>query len=438
MSRFSDISNKVTSAIFGKSNAKKKSRKVDTVPASVQRLRQDAESRRLAIQEAEQVFFPFRVKMQRLYLNTAENGFVSACIDRRKDLTLLRKWEFKTKGGGTDEKLTSIFCNQIDGKTSLKQWFENFISFALDAKFYGYSLIYLGDVVNGEIVGTEVEKRWLVSPDRCMISRFEYMTTGVDFIVDPEVQDSYVWVSTPNDQGTSTCGFGEFFKISIYEIILRNILRLNADYLEVNIAPFRQVKTSKTEETERAELYEAAVNMGSNGVALTDENDEIIFHSSSGSGTTYNAFDQAEERIEAKISQLILGHADAMKSIPGKLGNEGEESPAQKALEDKQSKDGDFITALVNNVLIPKLRRLGFPVPDGATAVMINDNESMEIAEDLVDLGGKMKTAGLQMDAKYFTEKTGIPTVDVAPAIPKLPAKGFSDNIQNKLKAIYG
>ena len=212
MSRFSDISNKVTSAIFGKSNAKKKSRKVDTVPASVQRLRQDAESRRLAIQEAEQAFFPFRVKMQRLYLNTAENGFVSACIDRRKDLTLLRKWEFKTKGGGTDEKLTSIFCNQIDGKTSLKQWFENFISFALDAKFYGYSLIYLGDVVNGEIVGTEVEKRWLVSPDRCMISRFEYMTTGVDFIVDPEVQDSYVWVSTPNDQGTSTCGFGEFFK----------------------------------------------------------------------------------------------------------------------------------------------------------------------------------------------------------------------------------
>ena len=416
----------------------KERKRATSAMTSVVRLNQDAATRREAIAEAEQPLFPHRVKMQRLYLNTIENGYIKACVDRRKDLTLLRKWEFKGPNGEVDPKLTAIFCQEVDGRIMLREWFLNFLSFVLDAEFFGYSLIYLGDVVDGVVNGTEIEKRWLVSPDRKVFARYEHLTTGVNFIEDPLYKDSYVWVDTPNNLGTSCCGYGSFYEVSVYEIMLRNIMRFNADYTEVNVAPFRQVKTDKTEEDERAELYNSAVNMANNGVAVTDLDDEIIFHPSGGSGTGYQAYGDFEERIEGKVSQIILGHADAMKSIPGKLGNDGEESPAQQALEDKQSRDGDRVTALVNGVLFDRLRTMGFNIAPGSTAIMLNDNEENENANNLVDLAVKMKSAGLQMTPQHFTEKTGIPTQQETATPPSNLGKAQVEKMTNRLKELYG
>jgi hypothetical protein len=44
-----------------------------------------------------------------------------------------------------------------------------------------------------------------------------------------------------------------------------------------------------------------------------------------------------------------------------------------------------------------------------------------------------MKNAGLEMDAKYFEERTGIPTKKIAIA----PPVGFSNKIKNKLEKLY-
>lgn len=428
---WSRIANRINTSI------KKKGNRASIAAVQMTRIRQDAETRRQAMIEAELAYFPHRVKLQRLYLNTAENGHIMACIERRKDLTLLRKWEFTSPGGTVDDNVTQLFFN-IDAKGNLtkKEWFNNFLSFTLDAIYYGYSLIFLGDIENNEFVGTEVVKRWNVSPDRLIVSHFEYMTTGTSFVDDQAVAGFHVYVPTPNKIGTSNCGFGLYYELSVYENLLRNLLGFNGDYIEVNIAPFRQIKTYKTEEAEREELFRTALNMASNGVALTDPEDEIIFHPSGGSGTGYNAYDQFEKRLEAKISQLILGHADAISSIPGKLGNSKEKSPAEKALEDKQTKDGEFVLAIVNKVLFAKMRALGFNIPDGTTACMLNDNEEVDNANNVADLAVKMLSGGLQMDRKYFTDKTNIPVAE--PTSPIVPLKqNITPKIANRLKEIY-
>lgn len=415
----------------------KKGNKAYTAPTTMSRIRQDAKTRLDAIAEAELPRYPYRVKLQRLYLNTGENGFVKACVERRKNLTLLRKWKFETPAGEADAKTLSYFFD-IDKKGNLvkKQWFNNFISYVLDAQYYGYTLIFLGDIENTEFKGTEVIKRWHVSPDRLVVSRYEYIAVGDKFTEDENLKDFHVYVDTPNHIGTSKCGYGLFYEVSVYENLLRNVLGLNADYCEVNIAPFRQIKTIKTEEAERNEIFQAAINMASNGVALTDPEDEIIFHPT-GSGTGYNAFDLFDKRLKAEVSQLILGHADAMSSIPGKLGNDGGESPAQQALEDKQTIDGEFVTPIVNKLLFAKMRALGFPLPEGLTASLQNDNESVENANNIIAQAKEMKSGGLQMDPAYFTAQTNIPVVAI---VPDVPAKGnnLSSKIENRLKEIYG
>lgn len=410
----------------------KQTKQAHIVPVQLHRIRQDVTTRKEAINEAERAYNPFRVKLQQMYHNTAENAHVKACVERRKDLTMLRKWEFRNLDKSVNKQVTELFCDSIGGQTMNKEWFNNFVDFTLDALFYGYTLVSIGDVINNQLKGVDVVKRWHVSPDRFEITSFAYMPNGISFI-DGEYENSYIYVSTPSNLGATKCGLGLYWELSIYEIFARNLLGFNGDYIEVNIAPFRQMKTTKTNEAERAMAEGILRDMGTSGYAVTDMMDEIIFHNSGGSGTGYNAYDQFEKRLESAISKLVLGHENAISAKPSALGNGGDQSPEQIALNDKQTKDGAFITSIVNNVLIPKLRAIGLMIPEGVTAIMLNDNEEMDNANNLVDLAVKMKNAGLQIDGKYFTSKTNIPLTEIVAPMKQDISKG----IQDKLNKLY-
>lgn len=296
--------------------------KVYQVPYQLQRIRQDALSRREAIEEAERAYFPHRVRMQQMYLNTKENGHIFACIERRKDLTRLRKWEFVNANGEVNQKVTDIFCNNVKGNSVVKEWFAKLVNYILDARFYGYTLVYLGDIHNGDFDDLEVVKRWFVSPDREMLNSVLYDVNGAEFCEDENIKDWYLYVPTDNETGTSKCGYGLFYELSIYEIFARNLLGFNGDFVELFSQPFRVGKTNKTEESERAMFAETLRDMGSSGWALLDAQDDTIeFLESSLGGNGFQGYDNFEKRLEDKISQIILGHSDAVKSIAGIKAN---------------------------------------------------------------------------------------------------------------------
>lgn len=411
--------------------------KVYQVPYQLQRIRQDALSRREAIEEAERAYFPHRVRMQQMYLNTKENGHIFACIERRKDLTRLRKWEFVNANGEVNQKVTDIFCHNVKGSSVVKEWFAKLVNYILDARFYGYSLVYLGDINNGDFDDLEVVKRWFVSPDREMLNSVLYDVNGAEFCEDENIKDWYLYVPTDNETGTSKCGYGLFYELSIYEIFARNLLGFNGDFVELFSQPFRVGKTNKTEESERAMFAETLRDMGSSGWALLDAQDDTIeFLESSLGGNGFQGYDNFEKRLEDKISQIILGHSDAVKSIAGKLGNSNEDSPAQQALEDKQTQDGNFVSSVINGKLFEQMRNLGFDIPMDVKAVLKNDNEQMEMVDSMAKLAETLKKGGLQLDAEYFTKQTGIPVTSAPQPAPQQLQK-LPTSIQNKLNEIY-
>jgi hypothetical protein len=411
--------------------------KVYQVPYQLQRIRQDALSRREAIEEAERAYFPHRVRMQQMYLNTKENGHIFACIERRKDLTRLRKWEFVNANGEVNQNVTDIFCHNVKGNSVVKEWFAKLVNYILDARFYGYSLVYLGDIHNGDFDDLEVVKRWFVSPDREMLNSVLYDVNGAEFCEDENIKDWYLYVPTDNETGTSKCGYGLFYELSIYEIFARNLLGFNGDFVELFSQPFRVGKTNKTEESERAMFAETLRDMGSSGWALLDAQDDTIeFLESSLGGNGFQGYDNFEKRLEDKISQIILGHSDAVKSIAGKLGNSNEDSPATQALEDKQTQDGNFVSSIINGKLFEQMRNLGFDIPMDVKAVLKNDNEQMEMIDSMAKLAETLKKGGLQLDAEYFTKQTGIPVTSAPQPQPQQLQK-LPTSIQNKLNEIY-
>lgn len=402
-------------------------------PVQLQRVRSDVQTWREAINEMENAWYPHRVKAQKLYIDTINNGHVFACTERRKDLTLLRKWEFVDANGKTDQRTTDLFLDTVKGQSQNKEWFNKFLNYGLDSIYFGYSLIALGDVIDDGFPNIDLIKRWNVSPDRLNVTNFTYSISGAPFLEEP-FKNWHVYASTYNDIGTSPCGYGLLYKVALYEIFLRNLLGFNGDFVELYSQPYRVGKTTKVNQGERDAFATAIQQMGSAGWALIDPEDEIEFIESALGGTGYQGYTDFENRLEKKISKIILGHADAIDSVPGKLGNSTQKSPAAIAMEDKQTKDGSYIANLVNNGLIANMRVLGFAIPDDTTAVLKNDSEIMETNNAIIAQAVQMNLGGLLMDGDYFTEQTGIPVTPIpAPA----PAPNFDSSIKNKLNKIY-
>lgn len=422
-------------------------------PAQLQRLRVDVAEWRRSLEEAELAYYPQRVRMQRIFIDTVLNGHVWACMDRRRDLTLLRKYKFLGKpnedGIRAENKDLKIM---FEGFT----WFNDFLTYALDAQAFGYSLISLGDIVQSLLSEVNLIRRWNISPDREVVSSMTYTVDGVSWN-DPEYKPWHIYVKTPTEHGVGKCGYGYLYKVALYEIIMRNVLGFNTDFVELYAQPYRVGKTSKTNEDERAEMEAALQSMGSSGYAVIDPNDEISFLETALGGTGWKGYENLEDRCKKFISKIILGHADALDSTPGKLGGgqDGEESPVAKALSDKQTKDGRFIQPIVNQELIPRLKELGIQIPDGWEWVLDNDDEQVEQRERedknnkvTAEIAQVMKNAGLKMSAEYFQERTGIECEEIEePAmgdeetdlqVGKPGAKKPVKKLKNMMDDLYG
>lgn len=401
-------------------------------PVQLQRIRHDVQMWRDGVKEAEQAWYPHRVRMQRMYNDTILNGHVYACLKRRKDLTLLRDWCFKDAEGNENIELKDLLN---------KKWFALFMEYALEAKFFGYSLVALGDMVNDDFPELSIIRRFNVSPDRLNVTSYVYALSGAQFMEEP-YSDWHVWIPTPSDVGISKVGYGVLYYAAMYEIVCRNIIGFNTDAAELYGMPLRVGKTSKTNEDERNEFETALANMGSAGYILTDMLDEVELKESSSSGQGFKVYENLEARCEKKISKIILGHSDALDSVSGKLGNDSKESPASQALEDTAAVDAAFLEDVINAHLLPKLVNLGFNIPEGFKFYFSNNHELVEqrMFEDTnnkitADLAVAMKNAGFKMDAKYFEERTGIPTTEIAE--PSIPTPKFTAKMRNKLDQFY-
>lgn len=415
---------------------------VDSYISRVQfaRIKQDVQTWRDAVTEAELPLWPHRVKMQRIFQDTILNGHVTACMNKRKNLTLLRDFSFYDGDEAKDELAAII----------KKEWFMQMVSYILDAPAFGYTLLGFGDIINNELPQLELIRRQNISPDRMNVVSLVYSLSGINFFEggsnDLEGNSFYdwtAWIPTPTELGVSKCGYGYLYKIALYEIFLRNTLGFNADFIELYAQPYRVGKTTKSDGPERDKMEAALRDMGSSGYAIIDPTDEIAFLETKLGGTGWKGYQDFEMRLEKKITKIILGHEDAMSSTPGKLGStQGEESPQQISMDEIQTIDGRFVETVLNGEVFPKLRALGMQIPDLPFRFK-NDAEKQQIREredetnqKTVNIVSTLKTAGYEVDAEYISERTGIPVTKVEQ--PKPTNSFLSPNNKTKLRKLYG
>jgi len=387
----------------------KKSIKSKIFPTQPFRSRKDVNDYRQAIIETENAYkhSRFRVKMQHLYMDTVLNAQVQACMAKRINLTVFKGFSICDKNGMESEKYTKLLN---------KKWFSDFLTYTIQAQFFGYTLIELGDLIDNEFPNISIIRRDNIITDTYIVTNYLYGQTGSNFLEEP-YKDWYVWVPTPTENGISNCGYGLLYKVAMYEIYCRNLIAFNNDKAELYGMPTRVGKTNKKDEDERAEFFNALIDMGSSGAILLDAmEDEISLLESQMNGNGYEIYDNLETRCEKKISKVLLGHADAIDSTPGKLGaGSGKDNPVHEALEQIQKIDTVFTEHIVNTVLLPKIRTLGIYIPEDHYYKVKNNAEKEEQRQREDDSNQKtanlfktIKDSGVEPDWEYFTERTGI------------------------------
>jgi hypothetical protein len=414
-------------------------------PTSFQRYAFDVGMWFDALSQIERQMIPQRVELQRMYNGTVANSTVYAALEARYELTLLRDYAMYQIIDGR-----KVYSRDLTQQLSSLQWLANYIRYVLEAKFYGYSLIQLGVIVDDNFPRLTTTRREHIRPDGinttegntgAILTNMVYAIDGIHIQAgeqgydkvennDPLIQLFNHYVTTPSDIGQSDCGYGLLFPVSYNEIHLRHLVEWEADYIEMFGMPLRVGSTKKTGK-DRAQFEQFLENMGSGGAILVEEaTDKIEFVQQNNAGTGWKSYAQAKEWNEAAISQLLLGHSDAIKSLPGKLGGmqaanaDGfNESLIQRGINNKQTLDGNFVTNFINNTSAPLFRQIGKTVrskfirglfPPGYYFELTNDREEQELKRRknatlsvYAESVKKMVDAGIKPDLAEASDFTG-------------------------------
>ena len=136
-----------------------------------------------AIARAESNFQPLRYDLQRIYREIILDTHLAGILRQRKSKVLARKLVMEMQGQ--------------DPQPLEARWLREMIGHILDARFFGYSLIELGDVLPDKsgLTWVKSRERHLVSPDARLWLSYPQILSGVS-LDDPAFAPWHILVNT--------------------------------------------------------------------------------------------------------------------------------------------------------------------------------------------------------------------------------------------------
>lgn len=343
---------------------------------------------RNAWQAAINIEQPSRLALLDVYTDAMIDLHLTGCVGQRKDETKQTPF-ILSKNGKEDDKARLIFE---------REWFMDFLDLALDAAFWGHSLIQIGDVVseNGVMFfdGVELVPRKHVIPEYGVITR----EAGDDWkkgfpYREGNLADWCIEVGKPH-------ALGLLLKCAPQSLSKKNMLAYWDTFGEVFGMPIRIAKTMSQNTKDHNEIMAMLEKMGAAAYGLFPDGTDIEIKESS-RGDAYNVYDKRIDRCNSEISKGVLHQTMTIDN-----GSSLSQSQTHLEVFEKVCRaDATRIKYLVNGRLIPLMIRHGFPLQgvtfdwdDAAnfTPAEQRENESLVMSE-------------YDIDPKYFSDKYKIP-----------------------------
>jgi len=359
--------------------------------------------------QAEQPDFPMRTWLHNIYLDIILDPFIHGQIYNHRILPVKNK-SFKIFNAKkeADEIKTALFQ---------KGWVSQFIEWALESKFFGFSAIYFKEMLfDGKtswIKTLELLDRKHVHPEAHVFTVYESDLTGIDYLAEP-VCNYVVPVGDP-------CDLGLLNKAATLAILKRHSWQNWDQFEEIFGLPVRIAKTSSQDPRVQAEIEEWLDQMGTAAYGIFPEGTELDIKESKHTDA-FKVFDQKRQAANEELAILFSGQT--MTSMNGSSRSQGE---VHERVKDEITKDDEkFIFNLFNEILIPLLRdKHNWPLDEGDYLVW----EQPEDLAALLTIYQGVDGMGFQLDPAQVSEKFGVKIIGLKPkpTMPGLPEDNGKD-----------
>lgn len=370
----------------GGSNAKRKNLIMLLDQHTQSLTKQDVGRWRTAWQMAINVDNPRRAALYDIYTDTLVDLHLTGCISQRKGKTLLKSFVIKNTDGSEDEDALKIFESE---------WFYNFVSLALDSRFWGHSLIQLGDIITDEngvrkFADVELVPRKHVIPEYGVFvkEQTDGKENGIDYR-SGSIADWCVEVGKPYDLGL-------LLKCAPHSLSKKNMTAYWDVFGEIFGMPLRIGKTNSQDPEDRQQIEDVLANMGAAAWGLFPDGTDIEIKEST-RGDAYNVYDKRIDRANSEISKGILNQTMTIDS-----GSSLSQSETHlEVFENVCAADARLIKYIVNDRLIPKMIQHGFDLKgktfDWDDAATYTPAEQRELERMLLQY--------FDIDPQYFIDK---------------------------------
>ena len=365
-------------------------------------VRNDVSNWRNAWQSAIDVRNPSRRKLYDIYRDAMADAHLSGCIQQRVGFVMSRSFKLVDQDG--EASLEAAHC--LD-----QAWFKQFCRLALDSIWYGHSLIELGDVVTDgdghpSLASVTLIPRRHVIPEYGRVIPRLGMTwsSGIEYRK-PPFCDSLVEVGQPDDLGL-------LLKAALHTIPKKHALSFWDCFAEIFGMPMRIARTTTRDpkEYKRIEdmIYDGASNLG----MVTGMDTEIEFVES-GKGDAYNVYDRRIDRANSELSKLTIGQTMTIED-----GSSLSQSETHlQVFENLVEADRDMLRDVINNQLLPKLIKLGFPLK----GLRFEWDDAVDYTPEQQIAFEKMVADRYQVDPSYFADKYNMPVGERLRQQPSVP-----------------
>lgn len=378
--------------------------------------RNDLRRWRSAWQQAINVEYPNRLALYNIYTDVAIDMHLTGCVEQRSGFILNKKYKLVDATGTENPEVTSLFQ---------APWFTELLQLMLDSRYYGHSLIELGDVIDNAgrpaFSGVTLIPRTHVIPEYGVIVPHQGDTwhNGFDYR-HSNLTDWCIEAGGSHDLGL-------YLKCAQQTIPKKNMCAFWDMFGEIFGMPLRVATTTSRSQAEQDKIESYLRNMGAAAYALFPEGTTVDIKEST-RGDAYNVYDRRIERCNSEISKGILTVTMTMDNGSSHSQSEVHERMLQNLID----KDAVFLRDIINWQLLPKMVKHGFPLK----GYRFEWDEGTDYTPEQQLAYERFIAGAYDVDAKYFAEKYNMPAVKKADTDKLLAPKGKKPEKQdNKDKA---
>lgn len=382
--------------------------------------RKDIKDWRDAWQMAINVDNPDRRRLYDIYRDVEVDLHLSGCVGQRTGFVMAKSFKIVNGKGDEDGEALHYFD---------QAWFKQLMRYALEANFWGHSLIELGEPAtdgDGCLTYSDVtllpRKHVIPEYGRVITELGQDWTTGICYR-EPPFTDWLIEAGRPDSLGL-------YLKAATQTIPKKNMLAFWDTFGEIFGMPMRIARTTSRDKKEIDRLDRMLREAGASLSMVAGQDTEIEFVES-GKGDAYNVYDKRIDRANSELSKLVIGQTMTIEDGSSLSQSQTHLEVFQNLVES----DCDMLRDIVNNQLIPRMARHGFPVK----GLRFEWDDAVDYTPEQQVSFETMVADRYEVDPQYFAEKYNMPVgerrnAQAMPAAKKEGEEGVSGRQKHALR----